>query len=184
MFEFWPESPELLEQRLAKSSPDLNDPYFLPALHEQDRFNWGRFTQASSAEASQSTNPARTPDEGWSPYEQARAVLESCAFEARQAIDVARSVNPSISSLTIVGGCTESEFLVGLIADVAAIQLTVKPDASWPAIGAARIAATGIGWSLPDNYEASVRTVSPSSPNPILNERFETYCRLTSGAPT
>ena len=108
--------------------------------------------------------------------------MEACAFEARRAVEEA-APTVKVSKLTVVGGGTRSRYLTQQIADTVGVPLTVRADASWPALGAARLAAESLGWS-PDVASAMPSiTVHPRrSPDDTGERRYAEYRRLMTGA--
>ncbi len=158
---------EAIEIALASQSPAADDPYFLPTIHHSDRTEWGELTQSVSPH---------------DPVARIRAVMEACAFEARRAVEEA-APTVKVSKLTVVGGGTRSRYLTQQIADTVGVPLTVRADASWPALGAARLAAESLGWS-PDVASAMPSiTVHPRrSPDDTGERRYAEYRRLMTGA--
>ena len=143
---------------------DVGRGFFIPATHEADRVEWGRFTDPTAGASDRLT-----------------AVMESCAFEVRRAIEDA-SVAGTPRSLTVVGGGTQSDELLRRVADATSLPLAVRPDASWPAIGAALLAARSCDWSIEPPTDLPTRAVEP---NPALHEatalRYAEYRRRTEG---
>ncbi len=147
-----------------------DDPFFVSEIHLADRTDWGRFTQVIS-----STDPAG----------RVRAVMESLAFETRRAVDEAATSAIRLTDLTIVGGGTRSRYLTQLVADVLGVGVTIRPDASWPAIGAAKLAAIASGWSDTSSADLPSHRVTPRDEATITTDRrYSEYLRLTSGATT
>ena len=158
---------EGMEAALGSQPPSADDPYFLPAIHHTDRTGWGELTR-----------PVASQD----PIMRIRAVMEACSFEARRAVEEA-APTVKMSELTVVGGGTRSDYLTQQIADTIGVPLTVRADASWPALGAARLAAESLGWS-PDTASAMPSTtVHPQrSPDDTGERRYAEYRRLMTGA--
>ncbi len=148
-----------------RSYPD--DPYFLPTIHQPDRTSWGELTH---------------PAEGQDPAVRIRAVMESCAFEVRRAVEEATTA-VGLSELTVVGGGTRSEYLIQHIADTVGVPLTVRADASWPALGAARLAADALGWSPDTAATMPSTTLQPlESLDDTTERRYAEYNRLMRGS--
>ena len=121
-------------------------------------------------------------------------VIEAAVFEVRRALEpIARTVTQP-RSLTLVGGGARSLRLRQLLADVTRLPIEARPDESWPALGAAGIGATALGWSLPDPVSGHLsgshdsRAYQVVEPDPRAadahDERFETYLRLVEGEST
>jgi xylulokinase len=146
--------------------PSLDDPYFLPAIHQPDRTSWGVFTK-----------PAADPESAT----RVRAVMEACAFEVRKAVEAA-APGTGLTELTLVGGGTRSEYLTQYIADTIGVPLTVRADASWPALGAARLAAGSRRWSPDIAAGMPSTTVQPHQSLDDTNDRrYAEYNRLMTG---
>ncbi len=74
-----------------------------------------------------------------------RSLMETAAAETTRAIGAISAIAP-VRDLTVVGGGTRSDDLTRLIAEVTGLPVLVRPDASWPAVGAAALAASALGW--------------------------------------
>ena len=154
-----------LDAKLDQPSPSINDPYFLPALHNADRIGWGQFTGPAT--------PSRV--------ERLRAVMEACAFEVRLALEQA-SPSVLVHELTVVGGGTNSRYLTQKIADVTGVSLTVRREANQPALGAAMLAARARDWPTFNDTATLTTTILPSRQyNDTMDRRYAEYRRLTSG---
>ena len=135
-----------LDRAIAGSPSADAAPFFLPALQNRDRIAWGSFV-----------NEAGDPDA----TARVLAVCEACAFEVRAAIDQAGAFTNADTAVTIVGGGTKATRLTQMIANATGRTLVIRPDASWPALGAARLAAAACGWSLTDADSADAVRVEP-----------------------
>lgn len=154
-----------------KARPTLpDDPFFVSEMHRADRTGWGHYTEDISL-----SDPAA----------RVRAVMEALAFETRRAVDEAAGSTIGLTELTIVGGGTKSRYLTQLVADVLGVSVTIRSDASWPALGAAKLAAITAGWSDTSSPDLPSLRVSPRTEQTITTDRrFSEYLRLTSGAST
>ena len=87
--------------------------------------------------------------------------------------------------LTVVGGGTKSSLVTQLLADVLGRSVVVRPDASWPAIGAAQLAATATGWDIePGAALQSVKIAPRPSQSSVMDDRYQRYLSLrTEGCP-
>lgn len=105
-----------------------------------------------------------------------RAVLESAAFELRWTLDNLRAYDLPVENLWLVGGATRNPIWPQILADVTAISISITQYSHGPALGAARLAAKGLG--LLDEYPC---WVSPThiDPNPqhtlIYDQLFPIY---------
>ena len=159
------DEPSDLDTDLDRAGPNVDDPYFLPALQDANRISWGQFTGPATA----------------SRIERVRAVMEACAFEARLTLEQASASVP-VKELTIVGGGTNSRYLTQQIADATGVPLTVRREASRPAVGAAMLAARSRAWPTFNNAVTPIVTILPSLRyNETMNKRYTEYRRLTSG---
>jgi xylulokinase len=74
-----------------------------------------------------------------------RAVLEGAAFELRWALEEARAAGLSVDRLWMMGGATRSARWPRLVADAVGLPLVVSSYTHWPCLGAAMLAASGMG---------------------------------------
>jgi xylulokinase len=88
----------------------------------------------------------------------ARAVLEGCCFAVRDVVDRLDRLGLGADTIRVVGGGAKDRTWLQLKADVTgrAVELLVEPEAT--ALGAALIAAVGIGW-FTDLDEAAAATL-------------------------
>ncbi len=85
-----------------------------------------------------------------SPPERAAAVFETCARKVGEALEAAGEMAAGGAAMVVVGGGTRFGELIEMIADAADRPVVTRPDASWPAVGAARLAAAALGWTAPE----------------------------------
>ncbi len=80
-----------------------------------------------------------------------RAVLEGISFHIRESVEIYRRHHPNVQRITVGAGGSGNDFWCQMLADVIGlpIERLVHKDAS--AVGAALLAAIGIGWF--DNLE-------------------------------
>jgi len=154
-----------LDTELNRPSPSIDDSYFLPAFHDAERTRWGHFSGPKTADRK----------------ERLRAVIEACAFETRLALEQA-SLSVPVNELTVIGGGTNSRYLTQQIADTAGVPLTVRCEASQPALGAAMLAARAHDWPTFNDAATETTTIIPSRRNnDTIDRRYAEYRRLTSG---
>ncbi len=84
-----------------------------------------------------------------SPPDRAATVFETCARKVGEALAAAGEMAGGGSAMVVVGGGTRFGDLTGMIAEAADRPVVPRPDASWPAVGAARLAAAALGWTAP-----------------------------------
>ena len=82
-----------------------------------------------------------------SPPERTAAVFETCARKVGEALEGAGEMVTGGRAMVVVGGGTRFGELIEMIAGAADRPVVVRPDASWPAVGAARLAAAALGWA-------------------------------------
>ena len=81
--------------------------------------------------------------------DQATAVFETCARKVGEALEAAGEMASGGAAMVVVGGGTRFGELIEMIAGAADRRVVPRPDASWPAVGAARLAAAHLGWTAP-----------------------------------
>ena len=97
--------------------------------------------------------------------EEARAVFERCAQRVAEALTRAATAQAEASDeLILVGGGGRLSELVEVIAESTGRSVVAWPDASWPARGAALIAASSLGWELSPGW--AIREPSRGEPIP------------------
>ena len=70
----------------------------------------------------------------------------ACGQRVRQALEGAGDFAAGGDDLTMVGGGTRFSELVEVIAGLVDRPVVTRPEAAWPALGAARLAAASLGW--------------------------------------
>ena len=81
-----------------------------------------------------------------SPPERVAAVFKTCAGKVGEALEAAGAMATGGAAMVVVGGGARFGELIDMIAGAADRPVVSRPDASWPAVGAARLAATALGW--------------------------------------
>ena len=81
------------------------------------------------------------------PPAQTRARFEACAFRVGRALEEAGEMAAGSGDLILVGGGTRFSELVEVIADTLSRPVVARPEATWPALGAARLAGAALGWT-------------------------------------
>jgi xylulokinase len=106
----------------------------------------------------------------------ARALLEGCAFAVRDIVDRLDEVGLRSDSVRVVGGMARRPFLLQLKANVTGRRVASVSEQEATALGAAMIAATGIGWypSLDDAAAAiGGRTAATYDPDLALRSLYD-----------
>ena len=76
-----------------------------------------------------------------------RDSFETCGVKVRQALEGAGELAAGGDELIMVGGGTRFAELVEVIVDIIGRPVVTRPEAAWPALGAARLAAAALGWA-------------------------------------
>lgn len=76
-----------------------------------------------------------------------RDAFVTCGERVRHALEGAGEFAAGGDELTMVGGGTRFGELVEVIADIIGRPVVTRPEAPWPALGAARLAAAALGWT-------------------------------------
>ena len=105
-----------------------------------DRWSASRYLGGLGAEI------ARTTERFGPDAPESAAVMKACISVVREALDLAAEAGLLATSVVLVGGGTRIERLVEGLADALDLDITVRADASWPALGAAKLAAHALGW--------------------------------------
>jgi glycerol kinase len=122
---------------LAASVADTNGTVFVPALVGLGAPHWRADARGVIAGLSLGTKRAHI----------ARAALEAIAFQVADVLNaMAADLGTSVSMLSVDGGASRNDFLMQFQADVANCTLARGSAAEVSAIGAASLAASGIGW--------------------------------------
>ena len=110
-----------------------------------------------------------------------RAVIEAVAFTFADAVDSFGGTVADLPHLAAIGGGSKSPFLLQMIANVTGQRIgrTVGSDAG-PAMGAARLAACGVGaLSLTDlGQQPEIADWFDPAPSPELDQRLRRYRAL------
>jgi gluconokinase len=109
-----------------------------------------------------------------------RALLESAAFALRTALAAGGERGQPAQSLWMVGGATRSAHWPQIISDVTALPVHITQYSHGPALGAAMLAARGLG--LLDIFPSWVQpqTITPNPAQaPAYDAAYAAYCQLT-----
>lgn len=96
----------------------------------------------------------------------ARAVMEGVAFNLRQLLDITRATGVTVEQMRLIGGGARSAVWQQIIADAFEMPVSPLESAEGTAIGAALLAATGVGAfaSVADAASSCVRVASTVVP--------------------
>ena len=73
--------------------------------------------------------------------------FEKCGLKVRQALEGAGEFAAGGDELVMVGGGIRFSELVDVLANIIDRTVVTRPEAAWPALGAARLAAAALGWT-------------------------------------
>ncbi len=149
----------VLDRSLAGVATTRTSPYFYPV---RDR-------SATRPGAGVFLNERANTSDG----DRARSIMEYAAFKVRTAIEsLAADQRPT--SLTMVGGATQSPGWANLVADVTGLMVAETAEQSLPALGAAALAGVGAGLYVDLNSAIkSFRTSHQARhPNPSSAELY------------
>lgn len=161
------------ESEVGSDPSDRSDPFFFLRLDEVSGAGWGHLQPTDAAVRTDTADPEVL----------LHAVLEACVFEVKRAMDVAAAAGLRGDELTVVGGGTRSPHLLRLLSDVLDVDIVARPDTSWPAVGAARLAARSLGWpgAEPAALPATALTSRPAARR-TLHQRYLAHSHLRTKA--
>ena len=110
-----------------------------------------------------------------------RAVMEGAAHEVRWAVDAwrVRNFGLPVEKLWMVGGAARSPLWPQIVADVVGIPMTLAQYSHGPALGAALLAARGLGWLKEFPVWVTAQPVEPNLANaPLYEERHAAYRQM------
>ena len=81
------------------------------------------------------------------PQARIQEAFEKCGLKVRQALEGAGEFAAGGDELVMVGGGIRFSELVDVLAKVIDRTVVTRPEAAWPALGAARLAAAALGWT-------------------------------------
>ena len=81
------------------------------------------------------------------PPDRIRDSFEACGVKVREALEGAGELAAAGGELIMVGGGTRFGGLVEMMVDIIGRPVITRPEAAWPALGAARLAAAALGWA-------------------------------------
>ena len=123
-------------EALAQSVPDNGGVYFVPALAGLGAPHWDARARGTIVGLTRGTTKAHV----------ARATLEAIAFQTRDAIAAMESTSGlTLRELRVDGGASANDFLMQLQADVLDVPVLRAKTTETTALGAAYLAAIGMG---------------------------------------
>ncbi len=145
-------------EALARSVSDSGGLYFVPAFSGLAAPYWDQYARGTMVGITGGTNRAHI----------ARATLEAIAYQVRENLDVMHADSEtSIQVMRADGGAARNEFLMQFQADMLGIPVDVPVIHETTALGAAYLAALGVGdfkglneigahWKLHRRYEPGI----------------------------
>ena len=145
-------------ETLSRTVPDSGGVYFVPAFVGLAAPHWDQYARGMIIGITGGTTRAHI----------ARATLEAIAFQVRENLDVMRKDSgTAIEAMRVDGGAVVNEFLMQFQADMLGIPVDVPVINETTALGAAYLAALGIGdfgslaeistnWKLRKRYEPAI----------------------------
>lgn len=142
-------------EAMAKSVPDTGNVYFVPAFAGLAAPHWDQYARGTIVGITGGTTKEHI----------VRATLESIAYQVKDNMDVmVRDSGIPIEVMRVDGGAVVNEFLMQFQADILGIPVDVPEETETTALGAAYLAACGIGefhdlselqhnWKLRKRYE-------------------------------
>jgi glycerol kinase len=152
-------------EAMARSTPDSGGVYFVPAFTGLAAPYWDQYARGMLIGITGGTSRAHL----------VRATLEAIALQVRENLDVmSQDSGIAIESMRADGGAAVNEFLMQFQADVLGIPVDVPVINETTALGAAYLAAIGIGdfegpdaiaggWKLKRRYEPAISQDQRSS---------------------
>lgn len=106
-----------------------------------------------------------------------RAVVEGITFSLRESIDILRASGKVVDKVISIGGGARNALWLQIQADIFGAEVVRLESEQGPAMGAAMLAATGLGWfaSLKENAERFIAKASSYKPDA---ERSGLYDKL------
>ncbi|MFH7820568.1 xylulokinase [Neobacillus thermocopriae] len=108
-----------------------------------------------------------------------RAVMEGIVFSINESVEIFRNYGKTIDTVISIGGGAKSELWLQIQADVFKTRVIKLQNEQGPGMGAAMIAAVGLGWfrSLKECAEKFIKMDKVYEPIPENVERYNKYFR-------
>jgi glycerol kinase len=164
--QFISRSPDV--EQLASSVPDSGGVVLVPAFAGLGAPHWDAEARGSMLGLTRGTTRAHV----------ARATLEAVAFRVRQVVDAMRAEGTDVRELRVDGGMAANDLLMQLQADVLGVPVTRPTNVETTSLGAAFLAAHGVGIhptldAVADAWTAE-RTFEPR-PDAAIEATFERF---------
>lgn len=106
-----------------------------------------------------------------------RAILEGITFSLKQCFVLLKEQNNEIEKIVCIGGAAKNEIWLQMVADIFGMPVLKLTNEQGPALGAAMIAAIGVGWF--ESYEQAVSKCVETSrtllPNINNHQQYAKY---------
>jgi D-xylulose kinase len=106
-----------------------------------------------------------------------RSLLEAAAYEIRLNLEAVEGLGWPVHAIYLTGGGARSRLWQGILADVTGKEVRLPATESTPSLGAAILAAVGVGW-YPDVSQAAMamtRTRERLEPDPERHALYDQY---------
>lgn len=109
-----------------------------------------------------------------------RAVLEGIVFSINESVEIFRNYGKTIDTVISIGGGAKSDLWLQIQADIFNARVMKLQNEQGPGMGAAMIAAAGLGWftSLKECAELFIKTGKIYEPIPANVARYKQYFRV------
>ncbi|MEC2224581.1 MULTISPECIES: FGGY-family carbohydrate kinase, partial [Heyndrickxia] len=109
-----------------------------------------------------------------------RAVMEGIAFSINESVEIFRNYGKNIDTVISIGGGAKSDLWLQIQADIFHAKVIKLQNEQGPGMGAAMIAASGLGWfsSLKDCAAAFIRTDRTFEPVPKNVSRYRDFYQV------
>ncbi|MDO4323992.1 MAG: FGGY family carbohydrate kinase [Lachnospiraceae bacterium] len=113
-----------------------------------------------------------------------RALLEGLAFESKVRFDLLTELGVSIRNITAAGGCSKSEIMMQMKADVLQEKMQILENSESGGIGLAMICAVSLGYyrNYAEAAERFVKIKKEYIPQKDYSEKYRKYCMLSRAA--
>lgn len=110
----------------------------------------------------------------------ARSVIEGITFSLNESIEIFRGQGKDISKVVAIGGGAKSDLWLQIQADIYNAEVVTLGNEHGPGMGAAMIAAVGLGWypTLADSAKDFVKYLKSYRPNPENIKKYRDLFKL------
>lgn len=107
----------------------------------------------------------------------ARSVMEGITYSFKDIFEIYRQANNPIQKVVAIGGGAKSDLWLQMQADIFNVPVTTLINEQGPGLGAAMLAATGLGWfkDLQDCSQEFVKYGKTYQPNGTKAEKYQQF---------